>query len=144
VTILLLITIIGIPVALILVPVVLIGLLLLGFTGVAKSVGKGAERRGIRVGQSHLALITMGVLLLEALYILSRALGFAPGMLTPVALAGRLLGGLLLWVAWTAGLGAAIMTRFGTRTPGEAIEAKAPKPAPPPVGGEPVSEPAGS
>jgi hypothetical protein len=138
VVILLLITIIGIPVALILVPVLMVGLLLLGFTGVAKSVGRGASQRGLKLGESPLAMITIGVLLLESLYILSRALGFAPGVMTPIAFAGRLLGGLVLYIAWTTGLGAAIMTRFGTRMPDEPGRRGQPKPAPPPVGGEPT------
>jgi hypothetical protein len=133
VIVLLLITIVGIPVAIILVPIMLIGLLLLGFTGVAKAVGRGAGERGLAFGKSPLATIAVGVVLLEALYFLSRALGFSTHFLDPLALAGRLLGGLVLYVAWTTGLGAALMTRFGTRTPGERVP---PKPAPPPMGSE--------
>lgn len=134
--ILLLITIIGIPVAIILVPIALLGLLLLGFTGVAMAVGRGAERRGLRVGDSTLGLITVGVLIIEAIYLLGKAFGFAQGLLSPLAFFTGLLGGLILYVAWTTGLGAALMTRFGTRVPGEMPEPGPPKPAPSPVGAE--------
>jgi hypothetical protein len=136
VIVLLCITIIGIPVAIILIPITLIGLMILGFTGVAKAVGRGAEHRGLKIGDSTLAMITVGVLILEALYLVGRAFGFAPGVMHPLAFLTTVMGGLVLYVAWTAGLGAALMTRFGTRTPGERREPVPPKPAPPPVGSE--------
>jgi hypothetical protein len=136
VIVLLCITIIGIPVAVILLPITMIGLLILGFTGVAKAVGRGAEQRGLKIGDSTLAMITVGVLTLEALYLVGRAFGFAPGVLHPLAFLATLMGALVLFVAWTTGLGAALMTRFGTRTPGEQREPVPPKPAPPPVGSE--------
>ena len=136
--ILLLITIIGIPVALILVPLAVIGLLFLGFTGVAKAVGQGAEERGLRLGGSSLALIAVGVLTIELISIAGRAIGIVGDLFTPLAMAIRLAGGLVVYVAWTTGLGAALMTRFGTRTPGEKA-ASAPKPAPSPVGSETIT-----
>ena len=125
--------------AAILVPILLIGLLLLGFTGVAKAVGQSAGQRGLRLGQSPIAAIAVGVLLLEAIYFVSQTLGFTGDFLHPLALAGRLLGGLVLFVAWTTGLGAALLTRFGTRMPGEKVP---PNPAPPPVGGDEEVAPA--
>jgi hypothetical protein len=132
---LLAITIIGIPVAFILVPLIMAGLFLLGFTGVAKAVGYGADQRGLRIGDSPLALIAVGVILLEAINLIGHAIGFASDMFTPVALATRFVGILILFIAWTTGLGAALMTRFGTRMPGESAET-APKTSPPPVGAE--------
>ncbi len=135
---LLCITVIGIPVAIILVPLAVIGLLFLGFTGVAKAVGHGVEQRGLRLGSSPLALIAVGVLTIELVSILGRAIGVAPGLFTPLSFAIRLAGWMILYLAWTTGLGAALLTRFGTRTPGEASEA-APKPAPPPVGAEVIT-----
>jgi hypothetical protein len=133
VIILLIITIVGIPVAAILLPITLVGLLLLGFTGVAKAVGGMAEKRGLRLGGSSFALITVGVLILEAIPLLGRGLGLAPGLFNPITFSARALGGVVLFVAWTTGLGAALTTRFGTRTPGEQTN---PKPAPAPVGSE--------
>jgi hypothetical protein len=133
VIILLIITIVGIPVAAILLPITLVGLLLLGFTGVAKAVGGMAEKRGLRLGGSSLALITVGVLILEAIPLLGRGLGLAHDLFNPISFSARALGGVVLFVAWTTGLGAALTTRFGTRTPGEQT---GPKPAPAPVGGE--------
>jgi len=129
--ILLLITIVGIPVALILLPLTVIGLFLLGFTGVAQAVGRGLMDRGLRLGGSQLALIAVGVVALEILYLIGRSVGMAGGLFGPLALAVRMLGVLVLFVAWTTGLGAALLTRFGTRLPGTPA---APKASPPPVG----------
>ena len=133
---LLLITIVGIPVAVILLPIALIGLFLLGFTGVAQAVGRGAEARGLQLGGSTAALTAVGVVVLSAVYILGHALNLPGGFINPLATMMRFLGWLILFAAWTTGLGAAVMTRFGTRTPGE--PGGPPKPAPPPVGAEPA------
>ncbi|MFO7768172.1 MAG: hypothetical protein R6W82_04335 [bacterium] len=128
---LLLITIVGIPVALILLPVAVIGLYLLGFTGVSQAVGRGLQERGMHLGSSQLALIAVGVIALELLFLVGRSVGVLGGLLGPLAFAVRMLGFLVLFVAWTTGLGAALLTRFGTRRPGAPSE---PKPAPPPAG----------
>ena len=133
--ILLLITVIGIPVALVLIPLAVISLLFLGFTGVAKAVGQGVGDRGLNLGNSSLALIAVGVLTVELVPMLGRAIGIAGDLFTPFAFAIKLAGGLIIYVAWTTGLGAALMTRFGTRTPGEAVDTT-PKPAPPAAGAE--------
>jgi len=132
---LLLITVIGIPVALLFLPMALLALFLLGFTGVAKAVGQGASKRGLRIGDSPLALISVGVVLIEAVYLIGRAVGIPGDIILPISFATRLIGAIILYVAWTTGLGAALMTRFGTRTPGEQVETP-PKEAPPPVGAE--------
>ncbi len=130
---LLLITIVGIPVAVILLPIALLGLFLLGFAGVAKAVGQGAVARGLNLGGSAAARIALGVVLLSAVYVLGHAIYLGGGFVNPLAGMIKLLGWLVLFAAWTTGLGAAVMTRFGTRTPGESTP---PKPAPPPVGAE--------
>lgn len=130
---LLLITIVGIPVAVILLPIALIGLFLLGFSGVAKAVGQGAETRGLRIGGSNAARIAVGVVLLSAVYVLGHAINLGGGFINPLSGMLKFLGWSILFIAWTTGLGAAVMTRFGTRTPGEPIP---PRPAPPPVGAE--------
>ncbi len=135
ISILLLITVIGIPVALVLIPLAVISLLFLGFTGVAKAVGQGVEDRGLNLGNSSLTLITVGVLTVMLVSILGRAIGIGGDMFTPFAFAIKLAGGLIIYVAWTTGLGAALMTRFGTRTPGEDV-VTTPKPAPAPAGTE--------
>jgi len=132
---LLMITVIGIPVAVLFLPLAMIALFLLGFTGVAKAVGSGASDRGLRLGESPLTLIFVGVILIEIVYIIGRAIGIGGDFIMPISFATRLIGGIILYVAWTTGLGAALMTRFGTRTPGEKTES-APKEAPPPTGAE--------
>ncbi|MFC1627844.1 hypothetical protein ACFL3H_01865 [Gemmatimonadota bacterium] len=132
---LLLITVIGIPVALLFLPMALLALFLLGFTGVAKAVGKGASKRGLRVGDSPLTLISVGVVLIEVVYLVGRAIGIPGDIILPISFVTRLIGAVILYLAWTTGLGAALLTRFGTRTPGEVVETT-PKEAPPPVGAE--------
>ncbi len=132
---LLMITVIGIPVALLFLPLALIALFMLGFTGVARAVGRGANERGLRIGDSPLALISIGVVLLEVVYLVGRAIGITGDIILPVSFATRLIGAIILYVAWTTGLGAALMTRFGTRTPGVKVEIP-PKEASPPVGAE--------
>ena len=138
--ILLLITVIGIPVALVLVPLAVISLLFLGFTGVAKAVGQGVGERGLNLGNSSLALIAVGVLTVKLVSMLGGAIGIIGDLFTPFALAIKLAGGLIVYIAWTTGLGAALMTRFGTRTPGEVVPGDAvdtpPEPVAPPAGAE--------
>jgi len=85
--ILLLITIIGIPVAIIVVPLAMAWLLILGFTGVARAVGRGADQRGLKIGDSPVGLIAVGVVLLEIIYLIGGGLGIAPGVLVPFAFA---------------------------------------------------------
>ena len=75
------------------------------------------------------------MILLEIVYIVGRAIGIGGDFIMPISFATRLIGGIILYVAWTTGLGAALMTRFGTRASGDQVET-VPKEAPPPTGAE--------
>jgi len=107
------VSIIGIPL-LVLVPFAVVGFLLamlVGFTGVSLRVGQWA------VGPHRPVPLAMavGVILIAAVALVSRGLGLLPiptWFLTwPLGIAGFFVE----YVAWTVGLGAALLTRFGSR-----------------------------
>jgi hypothetical protein len=107
------ISIIGIPL-LLLVPFAVIGFLiaiLVGFTGVAHRVGRwavGPHRPG-------LVALAVGVVLVSGIALISRGVSLLPVPLWPLTWVVGGLGFLAEYVVWTVGLGAALLTRFGTR-----------------------------
>ena len=113
--ILLVITIIGIPL-LVLVPVVLVGALVvmvLGFTGVAQGIG---QRLGSGVGQgsrSAFVLFWLGLLLVMTPTLFGEALGLMPGPFGFFAVMIGIIGFVVEYIAWTTGVGAVILNRFG-------------------------------
>jgi hypothetical protein len=113
------VTIIGIPLLMILLPLTIAAsliALLLGFTALACQVGEWIEDRlGWRI-HSALAATALGLLVIAGPTLLSRALGIAP---EPLRFAGftLLVAGLVIeFVVWTMGLGATLMTGFGRRS----------------------------
>jgi hypothetical protein len=134
------ISIIGIPL-LVLVPFALLALLvgvLLGFVGVARRVGEwAAGTRGPAVETA------VGVVLIAAGTLVARLLWLLPGPIGAIAAVVWLVGLFLEYAAWTVGLGAMLLTRFGTRGPltPEPVMASYPS-APPPI--PPVERPESS
>lgn len=131
------ISIIGIPL-LVLVPFVLLALLfgvLMGFAGVARRVGAWA----VGSHRGPLVATAVGVVLIAAGAILARLLWLLPGPVAPIAIVVSLVGLFLEYVAWTVGIGAMLLTRFGTRgrgdTPvgGQWVPPPVPPPPPPPI-----------
>ena len=125
------ISIIGIPL-LLLVPFALVGLflgVLMGFAGVARRLGRWA------VGEHRSAMLatTVGVVLVVAGAIVARLLWLVPGPVWPIAMAVSAVGLFLEYVAWTVGLGALLLTRFGTQSRPPATAEWTPPPVPPPV-----------
>jgi hypothetical protein len=109
------ISIIGIPL-LLLIPFAIVGLLLgvlMGFAGVARRVGEWV------VGSDRSAMVAtaVGVVLIVAGAILARLLWLIPGPIGPVAFVVATIGLFLEYIAWTVGLGALLLTRFGTQRP---------------------------
>jgi hypothetical protein len=107
------VSIIGIPL-LVLVPFGIIAFLLavlVGFAGVAQRIGRWA------VGPDRPVFIALavGVVLVSAVALLTRLLSLLPLPLWPITWIVGLTGFLVEYVAWTVGLGAALLTRFGTR-----------------------------
>ena len=109
----LVISIIGIPL-LVLVPFLILAFfaaLLLGFTGTASAVARGARERF--TWAPTVPMLVVGLLVIWIFTLVGRLFSLPGG---PFALVGGmlLLGGFLVeYAAWTVGLGGAILTRFG-------------------------------
>jgi hypothetical protein len=114
------VTILGIlliPFAIVAFVLAVVGLITLGFLAVARltgeSIAPGASRR--YTGQrAALRGIVIGVVLYMGLWVLASAFAWAP-MVEAVL---RVIAVAITWVAATAGLGAAVLSRGGTRRPG--------------------------
>jgi hypothetical protein len=129
------VTIIGIPIGIFVLPLVFALAVLFGYVGVSYAVG---SRLGNGHGRSPYLSMTIGVIVLAGLAILGGLIGLPGGS---VHIIGRLVGFIgwaVIFVAATVGLGAVIMSRFGTRglEPKPAVQtwqAQAPQ-GPPPSG----------
>lgn len=112
----LLISIIGIPL-LALVPFAVLALILasfLGYTAVALSLGGWTERRfGWAMVNPYVAIV-VGVGLIQVISFTGDLLELLPGPLWLFALMFIVFGAVIKYLAWTVGLGAALLTRFGT------------------------------
>ncbi len=112
----LLISIIGIPL-LLLVPFAILGFILvafLGYTAVAFRLGGWSEQRfGWDFGNPYFSLL-LGVGVIEIWALVGEILSFGPGPIRFFAAMFALFGCLVIYVAWTVGLGGAVLTRFGT------------------------------
>lgn len=122
------ITIIGallIPFAMVAFVLAVAGLATLGFIAVAKLTGGGlgsrsAQRLSARGGA--LRSVVVGVSLYMGIWLVAAALGFVPAAGTIL----RLVAILVTYVAVTAGFGAALLSRGGTRRDATVIQAAAP------------------
>ena len=112
----LVISIVGIP-FLLLLPFVFIALLLvalLGYAAVALRLGRWSEDRfGWKFASPFLALL-VGIGLIEVWSLVGEILSAGPGPIKFFAVMFALFGGLLCYVVWTIGFGAAILSRLGT------------------------------
>jgi hypothetical protein len=125
------ISIVGIPL-LLLVPFALVALLfgvLMGFTGVARRVGEWA----VGPYKGPLVATAVGVAVITAGAVVTRIVWLIPGPIAPLAIALWVIALFLEYVAWTVGLGALLLTRFGTRGPSAPPLDVVPPPVPPPV-----------
>ena len=110
-------TIIGIlliPFAIVAFSLALAGLVTLGFLAVARVVGESLARgsaRRLSVRGGELRSLVVGVVVFMGLWVLAAAFTWAP----VVAAVLRALALGVTWVAATAGLGAAVLSRAGTR-----------------------------
>jgi hypothetical protein len=123
------VSIIGIPL-LILVPFVILGFLLavlIGFTGVVLRIGRWAAG----VDRPPFVTLAVGVVVVAAIGLLARTFGLIPAPLWPITWFLGVIGFFAEYIAWTVGLGAALLTRFGTRGPRPVMSA--PTDYPPPI-----------
>jgi len=117
---------------LLLVPFALVALLfgvLMGFTGVARRVGEWAA--GPYKGP--LVATMVGIAVITAGAVVTRIVWLIPGPIAPLAIALSVIALFLEYVAWTVGLGALLLTRFGTRGPSAPPLDAVPPPVPPPL-----------
>jgi len=102
-----------IPFAIVAYVIAVLGLLVLGGLGAVQMVGSGigARRPGVSERGARLQALVVGMLLLSVPCLI--AAGFASQPMVAAAIGTLALG--LTWIAVTAGLGAALVTRGGTR-----------------------------
>lgn len=110
------ITIVGIPFVAVLVPVAIViavFALVLGFTALACRLGQWLEDRlGWQPDNAFLAT-ALGFFLIMGPTLAARLIGVGPEALRPVAFALLVVGLAVEFLAWTVGLGAAILTGLG-------------------------------
>ncbi len=113
----LLVSIIGIPLAILWIPMAILGCLLvsfLGYSAVALRIGRWAEQRfGWNLGGPYVALL-FGVILINGWAIAGEALSWGWGPLKIISFMFVFMSFILCYATWTIGFGAALLTRFGT------------------------------
>ena len=111
------ILIIGIPLVLVVGPLMVLGLIaffLIGYAGVARAAGGVFERRFDRRYTSW-ALVLLGILLIEGWSLAGEILLHLPGPIQFMALLALAFGFFVQYLAWTVGLGAAISDQVERR-----------------------------
>lgn len=140
--ILLCVTIIGIPVALVLLLVALPLAFILGYAAFDLSLGERLKKAFNFTSQSQLLLILLGKLFSFMPILAGSFIMVLRGPLFPLGIVLFVIGLVVRWVAGTAGLGAVVKTRYGGRAKTAAAPPTGPGPAPvispqpstPPVG----------
>jgi hypothetical protein len=127
------VTIIGIPVGLVVIPLLFSLAALLGYTGVGMAVG---ERLGGGIGKSPFMSVAIGIILLQAINIVAGIIRLPGSWLGAIGWIIAFFGWAVIFVAITIGLGAVILTKFGMARPGVAPAGGAAGQVPPqaPVG----------
>jgi hypothetical protein len=105
------ITIIGIPIGVFVLPLLFALAALLGIVGVSYAVG---GRLGNGHGRSVYVSIALGLFVLHGLAILGGLIGLPGGSMSAIGKVISFFGWAVLYVAVTVGLGAVIMSKFGT------------------------------
>lgn len=127
------ITIVGLPFVAVVVPLAVLAMLatmVLGFTSLAARLGQQLT------GNDTVVAVLAGLVIIVLPTFLARLAGVGPEALRAVTVALLVVGTLVEYLAWTVGLGAAVMTGLGRW-------AVVPPPVPPPTSmpGEPAIEP---
>lgn len=113
--ILLIITIIGIPVALLVEPLLILVALILGFTGVCLFIGEKLQEHTSLKSETKIMILVIGILAVEVVPLAARAMRIFGDVFSPFAWFLTFIGMLIIYVVITVGFGAAILTRLGTR-----------------------------
>lgn len=128
---LLCITILGIPIAL-LMPFAYFGGLLLGYVAVAILVGSRIGSRTLAERRSRLTALAFGLAILLGVHLFSQLLSSLGGVVAWFGAALSLFAMAANWTVATIGLGAVLLSRLGKRTGESPPEAVGPIPAFPP------------
>lgn len=110
------ITIVGLPFVAVLVPLAVLTMLatmLLGFTSLAGRLGDAFTGGPATATNDAVAAALVGLAIIVLPTFLSRLVGIGPDALSVVAMALLVVGTAVEYVAWTVGLGAAILTGLG-------------------------------
>jgi hypothetical protein len=113
--ILLIVTIIGIPVALLVEPLLILVALILGYTGVSYFIGEKLKEGTSLKPDTHLMILVIGILALESVLLLARVVGIFGDVFFAFSWILTFIGWIIWYVAITVGFGASILTRLGTR-----------------------------
>ena len=113
--ILLIVTIIGIPVALLAEPLLILVALILGYTAVSYFIGQKLRESTSLKPDTPLMTLVIGILALESVLLLARVVGIFGNFLFAFSWILTFIGWMIWYVAVTVGFGASILTRLGTR-----------------------------
>jgi hypothetical protein len=138
--ILLIITIIGIPVAVLVEPLLIIAALILGYTGVCLFIGEKLQEHTSLKPDTKIMILVIGILAVELVPLLARVMGFFGGPFSPLGWIVALIGWMIGYVVITVGLGASILTRLGTRPKEISPAAATVAPADSDTGGKPATQ----
>lgn len=138
VSVVLAVTIIGLPFVAVIVPLAvlsLLGAMLFGFTGVAVRLGRAAGG-GLGLAEGALVPALFGLALLVLPTLVARLLGVGPDPLRWLGVTLLVVGTVVEYVAWTVGLGAAMITGLGRW----AVVPPPVPPVPPPIEIDPMAD----
>lgn len=113
--ILLIITIIGIPLALLVEPILIIAALILGYVGTCLFVGEKLQEHTSLKPDTRIMMLVIGILAVELVPLVARTIGIFGNVFSPFAWIIAIIGWMIGYVVITVGFGAAILTRLGTR-----------------------------
>jgi hypothetical protein len=131
--ILLVITIIGIPVAFLVLPLFILAAMILGFTSVSLIVGEKLKQNTNLKPQTQMLTLALGVLAVEFLSLFANFLRIFCGLFTPLCVIFAILGFMITYVVFTIGFGGAILTLLGTRPKDKTATAAPATPEPAPL-----------
>jgi len=142
---LLCLTIIGIPIAIIVAPIGLVIGLIMGVVGCSQLVGEKARAWFSFTYDSRLMKVLVGLTMLSLLWLLAGLLQIPPSSISRgFASFFNAIAGIVWFIVVTMGIGAIVMTRFGSRDCRKAMMDKLqqvkvqPSPAPPPPSPPPL------
>ena len=111
------VTIVGLPLVAIVMPlavVLMCAAMVLGFTSLAHRLGQAIWRRAGWATETAVWAGVLGMAVIVLPTILARLVGMAPESARAITMALLVVGTAMEYVAWTIGLGAAVMTGLGT------------------------------